>query len=339
MNKHVIINYVKNIFFILAIGLVLMSAFFSDFEYVKSNLLRSVLFSLAYGLPLAFGNGYIANLLTKVMPWDKNPTKRLIVSVSASLVYSTIITVLVHFLLSVFFYGVRLSNYSISVEFVVIVLAATFIITFSYYAVGFFREWKKAIVREEKLKRNILELEYTSLKNQVNPHFLFNSLNVLTSLVGENEDAVKYIKKLSEVYRYLLENKDKQTVSLSTELKFAEAYIYLHKIRFGDNLKSNINVSDTNFSIVPLSLQMLIENAIKHNIISEDAPLSIEIYTSDKYIIVKNNLQTKNIRETSLNIGLENIKKRYSYLSDKEIIIKKDEKNFIVKLPLLSVKG
>lgn len=316
----------------------LMSAFFSDFEYVKSNLLRSVLFSLAYGLPLAFGNGYIANLLTKMMPWHKNPIKRLIVSVSASLVYSTIVTVLVHFLLSVFFYRVTLSSYSISVEFVAIVLAVTFIITFSFYAVGFFKEWKKAIIREEKLKRNILELEYTSLKNQVNPHFLFNSLNVLTSLVDENEDAVRYIKKLSEVYRYLLENKDKQIVSLSSELKFAEAYIYLHKIRFGDNLKSNINVSDTNFSIVPLSLQMLIENAIKHNIISEDAPLNIEIYTEDEYVIVKNNLQLKNTRETSLNIGLDNIKKRYIYLSYKEIIIKKDKNYFIVKLPLLSVK-
>ena len=338
MSKQVIINYVKNIFFILAIGLILMSAFFSDFEYVKSNLLRSVLFSLAYGLPLAFGNGYIANLLTKVMTWHKNPTKRLIVSVLASLVYSTIVTVLIHFLLSVFFYGVTLSSYSISVEFVAIVLAVTFIITFSFYAVGFFKEWKKAIIREEKLKRNILELEYTSLKNQVNPHFLFNSLNVLTSLVGENEDAVRYIKKLSEVYRYLLENKDKQTVSLSTELEFAEAYIYLHKIRFGDNLKSNINVSDINFSIVPLSLQMLIENAIKHNIISEDAPLNIEIYTADEYIIVKNNLQLKNTREISLNIGLDNIKKRYSYLSDKEVIIEKSKNNFIVKLPLLSVK-
>jgi sensor histidine kinase YesM len=315
-----------------------MSAFFSDFEYVKSNLLRSVLFSLAYGLPLAFGNGYIANLLTKMMPWHKNPIKRLIVSVSASLVYSTIVTVLVHFLLSVFFYRVTLSSYSISVEFVAIVLAVTFIITFSFYAVGFFKEWKKAIIREEKLKRNILELEYTSLKNQVNPHFLFNSLNVLTSLVDENEDAVRYIKKLSEVYRYLLENKDKQIVSLSSELKFAEAYIYLHKIRFGDNLKSNINVSDTNFSIVPLSLQMLIENAIKHNIISEDAPLNIEIYTEDEYVIVKNNLQLKNTRETSLNIGLDNIKKRYIYLSYKEIIIKKDKNYFIVKLPLLSVK-
>ncbi len=338
MSKQVIINYVKNIFFILAIGLILMSAFFSDFEYVKSNLLRSVLFSLAYGLPLALGNGYIANLLTKVMTWHKNPTKRLIVSVLASLVYSTIVTVLIHFLLSVFFYGVTLSSYSISVEFVAIVLAVTFIITFSFYAVGFFKEWKKAIIREEKLKRNILELEYTSLKNQVNPHFLFNSLNVLTSLVGENEDAVRYIKKLSEVYRYLLENKDKQTVSLSTELEFAEAYIYLHKIRFGDNLKSNINVSDINFSIVPLSLQMLIENAIKHNIISEDAPLNIEIYTADEYIIVKNNLQLKNTREISLNIGLDNIKKRYSYLSDKEVIIEKSKNNFIVKLPLLSVK-
>ena len=316
-----------------------MLLFFSDIEKMKNNALLSLLFSLAYGLPLAFGNGYIAKYLSKVMPWQNNPLKGLIVRILVSFSYSAIITVLVNFLLSVGFYGATISTYSISLKFVIIMMLITFVITFSLYAIGFFREWKKAIVREEELKRNILELEYASLKNQVNPHFLFNSLNVLTSLVSENEDAVKYIKKLSDVYRYLLENKDKQTVNLSTELKFAEAYIYLHQIRFGENLKSYINISEKNFSIVPLSLQMLIENAIKHNIISEDKPLSIEISSSDGYIIVKNNLQTKNTRETSLNIGLENIKKRYIYLTNKELVIEKNENSFVVKLPLLTVSN
>jgi len=336
MNKTKIKNVVLNLLFILLIGVIVMLLFFSNYESMKNNILLSILFSLAYGLPLAFGNGYIAKLLSKVMPWHKNPIKALIVRILVSFVYSAIITVLVNFLLSIGFYGATISTYAISVKFVILMMVITFIITFVLYAIGFFKEWKSAIIREEELKRNILELEYTSLKNQVNPHFLFNSLNVLTSLVGENDDAVKYIKKLSDVYRYLLENKDKQTVNLSTELKFAEAYIYLHQIRFGENLKANINVPDKNFSIVPLSLQMLIENAIKHNIISEDMPLSIDISSSENYIIVKNNLQIKNTRETSLNIGLENIKKRYGYLTDKEVVIEKGENSFVVKLPLLA---
>ncbi len=112
----------------------------------------------------------------------------------------------------------------------------------------------------------------------------------------------------------------------------------MHQIRFGKNLKSSINVSENNFSIVPLSLQMLIENAIKHNIISEEEPLSINISISDNYIIVENNLQIKNIREQSLNIGLKNIKKRYSYLTNKDVLIEKGKDNFIVKLPLLEIK-
>ncbi len=313
-----------------------MLLFFSNFENIKNNFLLSIIFSLAYGLPLAFGNGYIAKLFSKLMPWHKNPLKGLVFRILTSFVYSAIITVLVNFLLSVGFYGATFSTYTISFKFVMIMMIVTFAITFSLYSIGFFKEWKKAILREEELKRNVLELEYASLKNQVNPHFLFNSLNVLTSLVGDNDDAVKYIKKLSDVYRYLLENKDKQTVKLSTELKFAEAYIYLHKIRFGENLKSNINISNKNFTIVPLSLQMLIENAIKHNIISEDEVLHINISNTKDYIVVENNLQIKNEKEQSLHIGLENIKKRYSYLTNKEVVIEKNKNNFVVKLPLLA---
>ena len=313
-----------------------MLLFFSNFENIKNNFLLSIIFSLAYGLPLAFGNGYIAKLFSKLMPWYKNPLKGLVFRILTSFVYSAIITVLVNFLLSVGFYGATFSTYTISFKFVMIMMIVTFAITFSLYSIGFFKEWKKAILREEELKRNVLELEYASLKNQVNPHFLFNSLNVLTSLVGDNDDAVKYIKKLSDVYRYLLENKDKQTVKLSTELKFAEAYIYLHKIRFGENLKSNINISNKNFTIVPLSLQMLIENAIKHNIISEDEVLHINISNTKDYIVVENNLQIKNEKEQSLHIGLENIKKRYSYLTNKEVVIEKNKNNFVVKLPLLA---
>ncbi len=314
-----------------------MLLFLSDFKTIKNHIFLSILSSLAYGLPLAFGNAYIAKYLSKTIPWYKSPVKGLVIRLLVSFAYSAVITVIINFLLSIGFYGATLSTYTISLKFVLLIMIITFIVTFSLYSIGFFKEWKKAIIREEELKRNILELEYASLKNQVNPHFLFNSLNVLTSLVGKNDDAVKYIKKLSDVYRYLLENKDKQTVSLETELKFTEAYIYLHKIRFGENLKSKINVSDKNFSIVPLSLQMLIENAIKHNIISEDEPLSIDISSSDKYIIVKNNLQVKNTRKTSLNIGLENIKKRYSYLTDKEVVIRKSNDSFVVKLPLLKI--
>ncbi|NOZ35926.1 MAG: hypothetical protein GXO80_11585 [Chlorobi bacterium] len=338
INKKNIIKGILYFLLTLLLGFIIMLLFFTDFDTLRNHFMISMSYSLAYGLPLAIGNGYIAKVLNKKLPWQKNSLKRLIVGVLLSLIYSSIVIISADFMLSVIFQGATFATYTISVKFVVLLLVITFLITFTFYGIGFFEELKKAIVREEELKRNILELEYATLKNQVNPHFLFNSLNVLTSLVSENKDAVKYIKTLAEVYRYLLEHKDKQIVDLQTELKFVEAYLYLHQIRFGTNLKVNITVSEYNYSIVPLSLQMLTENAIKHNIISEEQPLQIDISISDGYIIVKNNLQIKKTNEDSLQIGLENIKKRYSYLTDKEVIVEKNSKSFIVKLPLSEIK-
>ena len=260
------------------------------------------------------------------------------VSVLATIIYSAAIIVLLHFLISIIVYGSTIETYKVPVQFVLILLMITFIISLTLHSISFFKEWENAIIREEELKRNVLELEYESLKSQVNPHFLFNSLNALTSLVGNNDDAVYFIKNLSDVYRYLLEQKDKETVNLSTEIKFVESYIYLHKIRFGDNLNANININDNKFMIVPLSLQMLIENAVKHNIVSEEEPLYINIYNSEDYLIVENNFQKKNIINNSTKIGLENIKKRYSYLTNRELKIEKTNEKFIVKIPLLEIK-
>ncbi len=338
INKKKIIKGILYFILTLLLGFAIMWMFFTNFNTLRNHFLISVVYSLAYGLSLAIGNGYISRYLTKKIPWQKNSLKRLIAGVLLSLIYSTVVIVLADFLLSVAFHGATFETYTISLRFVLLLLVITFLITFTFYGIGFFQELKKAIIREEGLKRNILELEYATLKNQVNPHFLFNSLNVLTSLVSENKDAVKYIKTLAEVYRYLLENKDKQIVDLQTETEFTKAYLYLHQIRFGDNLKIHINTPDRNVSIVPLSLQMLTENAIKHNIISKDQPLRIDISFSEDYIIVKNNLQLKNTPENSLKVGLENIKKRYSYLTDKEVVVEKNSNSFIVKLPLLEMK-
>ncbi len=194
MNKKNIFKIGLNILLILIVGLIIMLLFFMDLETMKNNIFITILYSLIYGLPLAIGNGYIAKYLSKVMPWHKSPIKGLFVRVLVSMIYSAIISVLIHFVLSVGLFGATISTYTVSIKFILIMLSITFIITFTLYAIGFFKEWKNAIVREEELKRNILELEYASLKNQLSPHFLFNSLNVLTSLVSKNDDAVICIK-------------------------------------------------------------------------------------------------------------------------------------------------
>jgi LytS/YehU family sensor histidine kinase len=171
----------------------------------------------------------------------------------------------------------------------------------------------------------------------VSPHFLFNSLNALTNLVYEDQEkAVKFIKQLSEVYRYVLDTRDKEVVSLTEELKFLESYLFLQRIRFGNKLRVTIDLSGDPM-LAPLALQMLIENAIKHNIISEADPLNIRIFSEDGYLTVENNLQKKSVLgERSSGVGLDNIRKRYEFLTDREVKVLETPVSFVVKLPLLN---
>lgn len=211
-----------------------------------------------------------------------------------------------------------------------------------YENVYFFEQWKKSIQLNEALKNQQIRTQFEVLQNQMSPHFLFNSLNTLTTLIAEDEKvAIEFTEKLSEVYRYILQNKEKEVVSLKDELEFAKNYIFLLKIRFPENLNSSFNVDKKYFnqSIAPLTVQILVENAIKHNRISKGYPLNIEIYVDhSNSIVVKNNLQKKNVIEKSTKTGLENIKKRYAYFGKRNIDITTDEKIFYVTVPLLNIK-
>jgi LytS/YehU family sensor histidine kinase len=204
-------------------------------------------------------------------------------------------------------------------------------------SIEFFRNWKKSVVMQEELKREQLILQYETLKSQVNPHFLFNSLNSLTSLIkAEPDKAIVFTKKLSEVFRYVLEQKDNEITTVDAELDFIESYIYMQTIRFGKNLIVNIDVNDRSRYIIPLSLQMLIENAIKHNVISKEFPLTISILSKNEdYIEISNNLRKKPAVNTG-NIGLENIKSRYRFFTSNPVIVLEDEMNFVVEIPVIN---
>ena len=217
-------------------------------------------------------------------------------------------------------------------------IVITLFINSIYVSIEFFNHWKKTLTEKEELKRNNITAEFETLKNQINPHFLFNCLNTLTSLIEENPKmATDFVQKLSSVYRYVLANKDKETVLLQEELDFIKAYIYLNKIRFGENLKTDIvvNADCLGKSIPTLTLQMLIENCIKHNVISQNKPLYITIGCSDSYVYVKNKFQPKTLVGETSGIGLNNIISRYGFLSDKEVIVEKNENEFCVKVPLI----
>lgn len=197
--------------------------------------------------------------------------------------------------------------------------------------------WQSSLRREQKLREEKLIFQNETLKNQVNPHFLFNSLNTLSALVSSRpEVAEEFITSLSAIYRYILEYSSRDKVPLNTELAFIKDYFFLHKIRDDGKIKLEINIDETqNFEILPVSLQILIENAIKHNKATRENPLLISIYIENKYIIVKNNLQKMSFKLPTTQIGLRNLSQRINLISGKPLVIEETKDDFIVKIPLL----
>lgn len=208
-----------------------------------------------------------------------------------------------------------------------------------YESIRFFQLWKTTAVEKEQLERAHLASQLEGLRNQVNPHFLFNSLNTLTYLIPETPDkAVRFVQQLSKVYRYVLESRDERVIPLQTELEFLQSYIFLLRERFGDNLQVEIgDIPEKNRAIVPLTLQMLFENAIKHNIISTEKPLKIEVFMENDRLIVRNNLQKKNQVMDSTGVGLQNIRDRYRILTEQDIEMIASRQYFTVILPKIEI--
>ncbi|GAA4424320.1 hypothetical protein GCM10023188_04050 [Pontibacter saemangeumensis] len=214
---------------------------------------------------------------------------------------------------------------------------------FFYYFVERQRNFKQLQaehLRAEQLQKENFRAQLESLKNQVKPHFLFNSLNVLNYLIYVDQDkAATFLSQLAEVYRALLDSGDKQLVPLEQELNLANSYIYLMKTRFGDNVQFRVDVPSEylHLQLPPTSLQMLLENAIKHNGSTSKKPLHIRIYAAGEKLVVQNNLQPRLDEVASTKVGLQNISSRYKYLSDKPVEVNQSEDSFTVALPLLDV--
>ena len=292
---------------------------------------------MVIGISFWVGNRYIGKYAGHKFAWSENPKKAYMKSIILFLGYG----LLVFTIYPVLFYKFILKLSIIQHIHILISMALLGVIA-DYIGISFIfvnrilKYWKESIENAERLKRENVIAQYETLKNQVNPHFLFNSLNTISTLISKNlEVADKFIKQLSEVYRYVLEFKDTEVVDIITELKFINSYLYLQKIRFGDNLdiKNRIKVRD--IYVAPLTIQILVENAIKHNIISDNKPLTIELYNEESFIVIANNLQKKKILESKEKIGLNNIKSRYEVLSDKPVIIEESDNKFIVKVPFI----
>lgn len=300
-----------------------------------------IIYSLCLGVPCMKIYEYIEWKLERQLQWLVKPNKRFFLSVFLELTVGILILFIINWFIFVVIQkqeiSFLISKTSEGLKYLIFLTIAGILIINSFH---FFRSWKQAAVNEEKLKIEKLAIEYEALKNQVNPHFLFNSLTALSSLVyKDQEKAIAFIGELSSVYRYVLESREREIVDFQTEKKFLESVLYLNQIRYENSLQVKINLSgETDKYIIPMALQMLLENAIKHNAISVNRPLKVEIFEEEGFIVVKNNMQPKKSEIVTNKIGLENIKSRYKYLSDKEVLVEKSDEEFIVKIPVLSIK-
>jgi len=207
-----------------------------------------------------------------------------------------------------------------------------------YESIYMYARWKDSIVEQERLHSQFIQSQLEGLKSQVNPHFLFNSLNTLAYIIPEDSTkAVKFVEKLAKVYRYILEIQDRRLIPLHEELAFLESYVFLHQERFGKNLQVKLKVSEEarHNLIVPLSLQILFENAFKHNIISNEHPLTVSLVATTTKLTICNNLQRRNSNGESTKIGLANIQNRYVYFTDQPVVIEETDTIFSVTIPLI----
>ena len=319
---------------ILATGVLI--AFFTllIFPDAHESIRQTVFMSVLITALIWVGTRQMIMFTWKRLPWDKHPVKHLMVEIVILIVYPVLVLWIITLVYNLFSENDVVITEMIST--IIVTIFITFFITSIYEGVNFYKNWTYNKLKSEKLEKENLSAKYQTLKNQVNPHFLFNSLNTLMSYVEENPKASEFVQNLSDFFRYVLSSRDKEVVLLRDEIKIVNKYIFLQQSRFGENLKVNLNVPEKyyHYTVAPLAVQMVVENAIKHNIKSKEKPLTIEIGVSEKFIEIKNNLQ-KVINPSSTGLGLVNIKNRYKYLTEKEVIIEETDKYFRVSLPLV----
>ncbi|WP_394660162.1 2TM domain-containing protein, partial [uncultured Chryseobacterium sp.] len=312
-----------------------------------SNFLLTVIVCFMYSFVLAMGNSYINDFLNKRFPWSEATTKRAMISIVSILIANAIMVYFCNYMNFVVFQKAATTEEYFSGKYSFInwfTINIALLISAFLHAKGFMEELKKSSrkeVVEQKLIAKSANAQFESLKNQLDPHFLFNSLNVLSSLIDENPNqAQKFTASMSKIYRYVLEQKDKELVTVEDEIEFARTYCDLLKTRFEDSVDFIFEVRKEDYRrfVVPLSLQLLLENCIKHNFATSSKPLIIKIFSENDTLCIENNLQVREQIKESSGIGLANIVQRYSLLTKRNVFIEKSEDYFKVKLPVLVSK-
>ncbi|RAJ16844.1 LytS/YehU family sensor histidine kinase [Olleya aquimaris] len=305
------------------------------------ELFLDFVYNQLYAVVLYLANAYFVSYMMSKYKHDLFKPKNLLVAGLLSVSISMIAIFALRFFILVILKGYDASTFFAGEKFIFYWFSLTISITITaaFYIVYYLKSRQDTKVKEQKVIAGTASAKFDALKNQLDPHFLFNSLNVLTSLIEENPDsAQKFTTSLSKVYRYVLEQKNKDLVTVDEELQFAKTYMSLIKMRFEDSIVFDIpeQAQHPESKVVPLSLQLLLENAVKHNIVTSSKPLHIKIYESNGNLIVVNNLQTKDIVKKSSGVGLENIKQRYQLLTNKRVSISQDNTSFKVAIPILT---
>ncbi len=300
--------------------------------------------SAMYTFGLGFGMGIINAYLSTKWDWVKHTNARVTAAIISTILYSVPVVLGINYILFIQIQGVDPAQFFKGNFFWmhIFYVFIAFGVSAFMHARGFMQNWKAAVGKETKIQKVIAgtaSAQFDALKNQLDPHFLFNSLNVLTSLIDEDPDnAQRFTTSLSKVYRYVLEQKNKELVTVEDELNFARTYMSLLKMRFEDSIIFDIpeKVGNPEAKVVPLSLQLLLENAVKHNTVAENKPLHIRIYEQDANLVVENNLQPKQVVKKSSGVGLANITQRYALLTKREMTIQETPQRFSVSIPMLT---
>jgi sensor histidine kinase YesM len=333
--------------FLVVFVIVCISTFFRYYVFEvdhKTNLILAGISTCVLTCTIIFFRRLYA-YFDKVLPYDSGIARRLILQIVITFIFINLLT---HFVLymATHIFKIEKFDYLVRTELTqlakitgyftqLLVVVLLNVGHFTYYSL---LKWRESSLRATNLEKEKSQVQFDNLRNQLNPHFLFNSLTSLDSLIQENPALARdFLQQLSKVFRYVLKNKEKGLVSLETELTFIKNYVGLLKTRFGESLQVNFDIADDtlDLQITPVTLQILIENAIKHNIINENHPLTIHIKSEGDALWIENNIQKKKQVESSNGQGLVNLQTLYSFLSDREIVISAAEDIFSVKIPLI----
>ncbi|GGE31013.1 sensor histidine kinase [Psychroflexus planctonicus] len=332
------------IYLIITVGIALLIHFINfmamgfDQEFLWQW--KQILINYSYAVIIGVANIIYFYFLNTKNSWEKHPKQMIFMGVIGSVVISTL-----SFFLARVFHIVVIEGYSFAnflriehIQNYIFSMLIAFLITLIFHLFYFYKALQESKIREQQVISSEKSARLKALKDQLDPHFLFNSLNVLTSLIEESpEKAQDFTTGLSKIYRYVLDQKEKEKIALVEEINFAETYVNLLKMRFEDSISVDFKTAtNTAYYLVPLSLQLVLENAVKHNKISATQILHLRIYIADEMLVVENSYQPKKQLSKRKGVGLKNIESRYQLFTNRKVKVEQKGSTFQVHLPLLS---